>query len=54
MIRVHDVADYYILEDTRVIRAGAGLKQATVLWEQIAGTSALWYLRPMRGVAQPG
>ena len=28
--------------------------QATVLWEQIAGTSALWYLRPMRGVAQPG
>ena len=48
------VDGYNIEEDTVVLRMGGGMEQAIAVREQIAGISALWYLRPMRGVAQPG
>ena len=43
-----------IQKDSRLAGIAAGLKHVAAHREQIAGIGTLWYLRPVRGVAQPG
>ena len=57
-VNVHSPAGavdgYNVQKNGKFTGSDGGMKRVTADREQIAGIGALWYLRPMRGVAQPG